>query len=240
MSRHKKTVGGEKRRKRTFTDVWCTHASTCQLCFPKKDISAYLLLQSSRHAPFGACLNQEQKPSPLTWNQVIWSFQLSGMMHIKTGSIKTHTPPLKLNHRAFSTQIEKRLMRWAHKTEMQGEKRISTVFKGQPSLWVPLGISFYLRWASLVAQMMKNVPAIQETRIWSLGQEDPLEKRMATFSRSLAWRIPWTEEPGGLQSLGSQRVRYNWTTDFLIISFPFPSLFVLFFFFCFNLTQNLL
>ena len=155
-------------------------------------------------------------------------------MHIKTGSIKTHTPPLKLNHRAFSTQKEKRLMRWAHKTEMQGEKRISTVFKGQPSPWVPLGISFYLRWASLVAPMMKNVPAMQETWVWSLGQEDPLEKRMATFSRSLAWRIPWTEEPGGLQSLGSQRVRYNWTTDFLIISFPFPSLFVLFFFFCFN------
>jgi len=134
MSRHKKTVGGEKRRKRTFTDVWYAHASTCQLCFPKKDISAYLLLQSSRHAPFGACLNQEQKTSPLTWNQVIWSFQLSGMMHIKTGSTKTHTPPLKLNHRAFSTQKEKRLMRWAHKTEMQGEKRISTVFKGQPSM----------------------------------------------------------------------------------------------------------
>lgn len=97
MSQHKKTVGGEIRRKRTFTDVWCTHGTTCQLCFPKKDISAYLLLQSSRHAPFGDYLNQEQKSSPRIWNQGIWSFQLSGMLHIKTGSIKTNTPPLKLN-----------------------------------------------------------------------------------------------------------------------------------------------
>ena len=134
MSWHRKTVGREKRRKRTFTDVWCPHGSTCQLCFPKKDISAYLLLQSSRHAPFGDYLNQEQKSSPCIWNQGIWSFQLSGMLHIKTGSIKTHTPPLKLNHRAYSTKKEKRLIRWANKTEMQGEKRLSTVFKGPVNL----------------------------------------------------------------------------------------------------------
>ena len=63
--------------------------------------------------------------------------------------------------------------------------------------------------ASLVAQMVKNLPAIQETRVQSLGREDPLEKEMATQSRILAWRIPRTEEPGGLQSMGSQRVRHN-------------------------------
>ena len=51
--------------------------------------------------------------------------------------------------------------------------------------------------ASLVAQMVKNLPAIQETRVWYLGQEDPLEKEMATLSSILTWRIPWTEEPGG-------------------------------------------
>ena len=64
-------------------------------------------------------------------------------------------------------------------------------------------------WASLVAQMVKNVAAMQETRVQSLGQEDPLEEGMATHSGILAWRVPWTEEPGGLQSAGSQRVRHN-------------------------------
>ena len=57
--------------------------------------------------------------------------------------------------------------------------------------------------------MVKNLPAVQETRVQSLGQEDPLEQGMATHSSILAWRIPWTEEPGGLQSMGLQRVRYN-------------------------------
>ena len=58
--------------------------------------------------------------------------------------------------------------------------------------------------ASLVAQMVKNLPAMQETLVWSLGWEDPLKKGMATHSSTLAWRIPWTEQPGRLQSMGSQ------------------------------------
>ena len=61
-----------------------------------------------------------------------------------------------------------------------------------------------MRGASLVAQLVKNLPATQETRVWSLGQKDPLEKEMATHSSILAQRIPWTEEPGRLQSMGSQ------------------------------------
>ena len=64
-----------------------------------------------------------------------------------------------------------------------------------------------VNWASLVAQMLKNLPIMQETWIPSLGQADPLEKGMATHSSILAWRIPRTEEPGGLQSMGLQRVR---------------------------------
>ena len=63
--------------------------------------------------------------------------------------------------------------------------------------------------ASLVAQMVKNLPAMQETQVRSLGWEDPLEKGMATHINILAWRILWTEESGGLQSLGSQRVRHD-------------------------------
>ena len=62
---------------------------------------------------------------------------------------------------------------------------------------------------SLVAQTVKNLPVVQETWVQSLGQEDPLEKGMATHSSTLARRIPWTEELGGLQSLVSQRVRHN-------------------------------
>ena len=63
--------------------------------------------------------------------------------------------------------------------------------------------------ASLVAQMVKHLPAMRETRVLSLGQEDPLEKEMATHSCILAWKIPWSEEPGRLQSMGWQRVRHN-------------------------------
>ena len=60
-----------------------------------------------------------------------------------------------------------------------------------------------------MAQMVKNLPAVQETQVQSLGKEDHLEKAMATYSRILSWKIPWTEEPGSLQSMGSQRVRHN-------------------------------
>ena len=62
---------------------------------------------------------------------------------------------------------------------------------------------------SLVAQMVKNLPAMQETQDQSRGQEDPLEKGMATHSSILAWRFPWIEEPGRLQSMGLRRVRHD-------------------------------
>ena len=61
----------------------------------------------------------------------------------------------------------------------------------------------------MVAQLVKNLPAKQETQVQCLGWEDPLEKEMATHASILAWRIPWTEEPGGLQSIGPQRVGHN-------------------------------
>ena len=81
-----------------------------------------------------------------------------------------------------------------------------------------LSFSFFLNylyyplqyfWASLVAQLVKNPPAMQETWVQPLGWEDPLEKGMATRSSILAWRIPRTEEPGGLQSMGSQTVTHD-------------------------------
>ena len=76
-----------------------------------------------------------------------------------------------------------------------------------------LGTSYQRFRAFLMAQMAKTVPAMQETGVWSLGWEDPLEKGMATHSRILAWRIPWTEAPGRLQSMGLQRVRHDWRTN---------------------------
>ena len=66
-----------------------------------------------------------------------------------------------------------------------------------------------LKGAFLVAQTVKSMPAMQETQVQSPGQEDPLEKGMATHSSILAWLIPWTEEPGGLQSMGLQRDRHD-------------------------------
>ena len=66
---------------------------------------------------------------------------------------------------------------------------------------------------SLVGQRLKHLPAVWETWVQSLGWEDPLGKEMATHSSILAWRIPWTEQPGGLQSMGSQRVRHDLVTD---------------------------
>ena len=71
---------------------------------------------------------------------------------------------------------------------------------------------------SLVAQTVKCLPTMWETRVQSLGWEDPLEKEMATHSSILAWRIPRMEEPGGLQSTGSQRVGHDWATRFLLLS----------------------
>ena len=70
-----------------------------------------------------------------------------------------------------------------------------------------------ISWTSLVAQMVKNLPAIQETQVWFLGHKDPLEKGMATDSRILAWRPPWMEDSSRLQSMGSQRVRHDWVTN---------------------------
>ena len=110
-------------------------------------------------------------------------------------------------------------------------------------------IHWYVLWASLVTQSVKNMSAMKETRVWFLGQEDPLEKEMATYSSILAWRIPLTEEPDRLQSMGLQELvtTYMYYTLFEVIfgkenarkqanlisssllPTPFLSLFLLFF-----------
>ena len=96
------------------------------------------------------------------------------------------------------TRVNKQPTRWQ-----------SLVVPRQPCCF-PLSILKEGRGASLVAQTVQNLPAIQETWIQSLDREHPVKKGMATHSSILAWRIPWTKKSGGLQFMGSQRVRHNW------------------------------
>ena len=100
--------------------------------------------------------------------------------------------------------------------------------KFDKGLWVPLSLVFPLNndllfpiRTFLVAQRLKHLPGMRETQVWSLGQEDPLEKEMATHSSTLTWRIPWKEEPGGLQSKRSQRVGHDWATSLSLSLFTY-------------------
>ena len=89
---------------------------------------------------------------------------------------------------------------WQHCSHNQKSENKSNIFSREHE-------------TSLVAQMVKRLPTVRETWVRSLGQEDPLEKKMATHSSTLAWKIPWTEERSRLQSTGSQRVRQDWATS---------------------------
>ena len=82
-----------------------------------------------------------------------------------------------------------------------------------------IGYPLQYSWASLVAQLVKNLPTMQLTWVWSLGWEDSLEEGMATNSSIFAWRIPWPEGPGGLQSMGSQRVGHDWAAKHSIVCY---------------------
>ena len=96
---------------------------------------------------------------------------------------------------------------------MEGLKNVREGLEGEGELWRwdPEIIQILIR-ASLVAQMVKHLPAMRETWVRSLGWEDPLEKEMVTHSSILAWEIPWTEGPGGLQSMSLKRIRHNLVT----------------------------
>ena len=92
-----------------------------------------------------------------------------------------------------------------------GRKILALLGRGQSCITI-VGI-YSLLFSFLAAQMVKSPLAMQETQVWSLGQEDPLEKGVAAHSSILSWRIPWTEEPGVAKSMGSQRVRHDWGTN---------------------------
>ena len=95
------------------------------------------------------------------------------------------------------------------------------ILSSEKSFW-RIDVQFSSVRTSLVAQRLKHLPAMWETWVRSLGQEDPLEKEMANHSSILAWRIPWTKDPGRLQSTGSQRVGHDWATS-LSLSLSFSS-----------------
>ena len=91
-----------------------------------------------------------------------------------------------------------------------------------------LWLSYIIWGASLVPQRLKRLHPMRKTWVWSLGREDPLEKEMVTHSSILAWRIPWTEEPGRLKSTGSQRVGHDWAMLYGYFTFyPFDGWWVL-------------
>jgi len=94
----------------------------------------------------------------------------------------------------------------------RGKRMIGIYTTGYP---VFLSIKALLCWegTSLVAQMVKRLSTMWETQVQSLGREDPLEKEMAILSSTIAWKMPWMEEPGRLQSMGSRRVRHDWATS---------------------------
>ena len=97
---------------------------------------------------------------------------------------------------------------WGANSQRHTPDQAGQYHTGQNQIRVELGLAR----VSLVTQMVKNPPAMQEARVWSPGREDPLEEGMASHFSILAWRIPWTEEPGEIQSTGLQRVWRAWAT----------------------------
>ena len=137
------------------------------------------------------------------WNQCLMSPVLAGKFF--TTSTTWEAPPdILTNPHSLSSPC----IRWPKYFRV--EKFFSMILQ-----WWSMTLCSYWNlqtlWASQVAQWLKNPPAMQETQVWYLGQEDPLEEGMETHSSILAWRIPCRKEPGRLQSIGSQRVRHNWS-----------------------------
>ena len=105
-----------------------------------------------------------------------------------------------------SHEIKRRLL-----LERKVMINLDSILKSR-DITLPAKVHLVKAMGSLVAQRLKHLPPMRETWVRSLGREDPLEKEMVAHSSILAWRIPWTEEPGRLQSMGSQRVRHDWTS----------------------------
>ena len=124
-------------------------------------------------------------------------------------------PPSVINYELFKKSKineEKKYLFLCYHLQWTHKKPLLTPFILSSSVQILATWSMFSG-ASLVAQMIQNLPAMQETQVRSLGGEDLLKKGMATNSSILAGKIPWTEEPGGLQSMGLQRVGHDWATN---------------------------
>ena len=112
-----------------------------------------------------------------------------------------------------SNFASRKIFQWLMRTRYRDVQEFFAVALNSTDIyWQPI-----LCQDSLMAQTVKKLPAMQETQVRSLSWKDPLEKGMATHSSILAWRIPWTEEPCGLQSMGSHRVGHDWETNLFCI-----------------------
>ena len=142
-----------------------------------------------------------------------WASSARGLRWIPGWRIKILCVPL-WGKKKKSEPVDEQSLWTATRPVSQGH----TTSDGQSLVWTLESLTPAPR-SYLVSQRVKNLPATEETQIQSLGQEDPLEEEMATHSSIVAWRIPWTEEPGGLQFKSSKRVRGDHTNTFTF----FPS-----------------
>ena len=133
---------------------------------------------------------------------------------------------LKTNKKQKTTTVDKDVKKKKRETVHYWWKMVQLLWKAawqclqKLKIRLPnkkLKIGLLLLWTSLVAQMVKRLSTMRETRVQSLGWEDPLEKEMATHSSTITWKIPWTEEPGRLQSMGSQRVGHDCVTSLTLL-----------------------
>ena len=162
----------------------------------------------------GSMLHDRLKQNKTNKQENLWIYfgTIYGVIYLLGIDIwreESTVSPLYLHIHEFNQRMENI---WKKKILWSSRKQ-TWIFHSSSIIYIAL----HYTWASLVAQTVKNQTAVHETWVWSLGQEDPLEKEVATHSRILAWRIPWTEGPGGLQSMGSQKVECDWVTNTMII-----------------------
>ena len=160
---------------------------------------------SQLFASDGQSVEASASASVLPMNiQDLFPLGLIGLITVCQGTLKSllqhHSSKISILWHSASFMVHFHIHTW------RLEKPYLSLYRPLLAKWCLCSLVYCLgiSWASLAAQTVKNLFAMQDTWVWSLGRKDPLEKEMATHSSILAWRIPWTEEPGVLHSMGSQ------------------------------------